>query len=54
MAKTDKELTAEIVNTYVSSWNGAHNTQPIKTDVLLNIIKSVHKTISELPETKEK
>ena len=54
VAKTDKELTAEIVNNYVASWNGAGNTQPIKTDTLLGIIKSVHKTIRELPETSEK
>ena len=54
MSKTDKELTVELVNNYVNSWNAADRTNPIKTDLFIQIIKTVHKTIQELPETKEK
>lgn len=52
MAKTDKELTVEIVNTYVASWNGSDKTNPINKPQLIDLIKDVHKTIQDLPETK--
>ncbi|SPT99128.1 Uncharacterised protein [Lysinibacillus capsici] len=54
MAKTDKELTAEIVSTYVTSWNGNGKTSPVNFTELTDLIKSVHKTLRELPETNEK
>jgi predicted transcriptional regulator len=53
MAKTDKELTVEIVNNYVNSWNGSDRTNPIKSSELTNLIVNVHATIRELPETNQ-
>lgn len=54
MAKTDKELTAEIVNNYVNSWNGSNRTNPLKFSELEEAIKLVHRTIRDLPETNQK
>lgn len=50
MSKTDKELTTEIVTNYVSSWNSAPNTKPIKSDALISLIKAVHSTLKELKD----
>ncbi|MEY8514213.1 hypothetical protein [Lactococcus taiwanensis] len=50
MSKTDKELTTEIVTNYISSWNSAPNTKPIKSDALISIIKHVHATLKELKD----
>lgn len=52
MAKTDKELTAEIVNNFVASWNNSGKTNPINSPQLIDLIKNVHETIQNLPETK--
>lgn len=51
MSKTDKELTVEVVNNYVSSWNASDRTNAIKSDVLQALIKDVHRTIQNLPES---
>ena len=52
LAKTDKELTTEIVNTFVSSWNSKNNTQVLNSKHLIDLIQTVHKTIRELPDDK--
>lgn len=54
MAKTDKELTAEIVNNYVTSWNAKERTSPLQFSDLEEAIKLVYKTIRDLPETNQK
>lgn len=48
MNKTDKELTVEIVNTIITSWNGNPKNQPCTLEDILNIINSVYDTISKL------
>lgn len=48
MSKTDKELTTEIINGYISSWNSNANNIPIQPDQLVDIIKTVHTTIKDL------
>lgn len=50
MPKTDKELTVEIVNNHISSWDSAPNTKPIKSDALISLIKAVHSTLKELKD----
>ncbi len=52
MAKTDKELTIEVVNTFIASWNNSPKTNAINSPQLIDLIKTVHKTIQDLPETK--
>lgn len=54
MAKTDKELTAEIVSTYITSWNARDKSNPVNKPQLIDLIQTVHRTIQELPETNEK
>lgn len=48
MSKTDKELTVEVVNTFVQSWNAKNNTVGIQSNQLPDIIKSIYKTIHNL------
>ena len=50
MSKTDKELTAEIVTNYISSWNSSDRTQAMKSNELISLIKSVHSTLKELED----
>lgn len=54
MSKTDKELTVEVVNNFVSSWNSSHGTSPIPTKNLVELIQTVYTTISSLPEKQDK
>ncbi|WP_348922040.1 hypothetical protein [Enterococcus rotai] len=49
MSKTDKELTAEIVNNYLAAWFSSGKTSPLDFDSLQNLIKQTHKTIQDLP-----
>ena len=53
--KSDKELTVEIVNNFVSSWNNNPKTAPMKSADLIDLIKSVYETIYalDLPEDEE-
>ena len=48
MAKTNKELTAEIVIAYVQSWNNSQYTKPMQPDELVDTIKTVYSTICGL------
>jgi len=54
MSKTDKELTTEIVTSYIESWNARNTANPINKPQLIDLIQTVYKTIQDLPETKEK
>lgn len=54
MAKTDKELTVELVNNYISSWNNSSNTTPANKPDFLSLLKDVHKVVKELDQTESK
>lgn len=47
--KSDKELTIEVVISFMDGWNSRGGTAPLTADNVNNLIKSVYKTISELP-----
>ena len=51
MSKTDKELTVEVVNTFVSSWFSKSNTSALTGAALVSLIEDVYQTISSLGET---
>lgn len=53
MGKSNKELTAEIVEQYVQSWNSSPKTAPMKTDDLCECIKSVYQTLNELEKVQQ-
>lgn len=53
MAKTDKELTIELVNNYVNSWNASDKTKPLQADYLLDFIPKVYDLISKLDQSSE-
>lgn len=48
MSKTDKELTAEIVTSYISSWNSSENVLPMKATELIDLLQAVHSTLKTL------
>lgn len=48
MAKTDKELTAEIVCSYIHAWGTQANCTPVKQNNLPSVIKDVYNTIVNL------
>lgn len=48
MAKTDKELTTEIVCAFIESWNAKNGTQALNIGDVVDIIESVHQTIHAL------
>lgn len=48
MAKTDKELTSEIVCEFLRAWGTQSNCVPIKQNELSNLIKTVYNTIHSL------
>lgn len=50
MCKTDKELTVEIVNNFITDWYSSNKTTPINSTGLEDLIKSVHSTLQNLPE----
>ena len=52
MAKTDKELTSEIVCEFLRTWGTQNNCVPIKTDALPGLINTVYNTIHSLEEEK--
>jgi hypothetical protein len=49
MAKTDKELTVEIVNSVVTSWNSREGAALLQPTDVSEFIKSIYNTISTLP-----
>jgi len=48
MAKTDKELTAEIVCEIIRAWGISQNSTPIQSSQVPDIIKSIYDTVSKL------
>lgn len=48
MSKSDKELTAEIVCSFLDAWGTQSNCVPVKQDQLPSLIKDVYNTISKL------
>jgi len=48
MAKTDKELTSEIVCEHIRAWGTQNNCVPVKQNELSNLIKTVYNTIHSL------
>ena len=48
MAKTDKELTAEIVCSYINAWGTQNNCVPVKHSELPGLIKDVYNTVHSL------
>lgn len=48
MAKTDKELTSEIVCEFIRAWGTQNNCVPVKAEVLPNVIKIVYNAIHSL------
>lgn len=50
MNKTDKELTAEIVCTFIESWHAKQGTSALKIDDVQDMIKCVYTTIHSLGE----
>lgn len=53
MSKTDKELTVEVVNTFVTAWFSKSTTKSLSGDDLTRLIEDVHKTISTLDKSPE-
>ena len=47
--KSDKELAIEVAISFMNGWNSRNGTAPLTSDNVNNLIKSVYKTISELP-----
>ena len=48
MAKTDKEITSEIVCEFIRAWGTQNNCVPIKMDVLPELINITYKTVHSL------
>lgn len=48
MAKTDKELTSEIICEFLRAWGTQSNCVPVKADVLPSVIKTVYSAIHSL------
>lgn len=54
MAKTDKELTVEIVCSHINAWGTQENCSPITNEDLPEIIKSVYNVIHSLGDESER
>ena len=48
MAKTDKELTVEVVCSHLAAWGHQTGCLPVKSNELSGLIESVYSTISKL------
>ncbi len=48
MAKTDKELAAEIICSYINAWGTQNNCTPVKQSELPKLIKDVYEVIAGL------
>lgn len=46
--KTNKELAVEATIEYTKSWNSASNTQPMKADQFIDLLKAVYSTLSDM------
>lgn len=53
MNKSDKELTVDVVNTFIQSWNAKNSTVALNSDDVVNMIGAVYKTIHSLPCNEE-
>lgn len=53
MAKTDKELAAEITSTYIESWFQKPNTGILQAKEVSDFFKSIYQTVSSC-ETDDK
>ena len=51
MAKTDKEITSEIVCEFIRAWGTQDNCVPIKMDVLPELIKKTYNTVHSLEKS---
>lgn len=51
MAKTDKEITSEIVCEFIRAWGAQSNCVPIKMDVLPELIKKTYNTVHSLEKS---
>lgn len=50
MEKTDKELTIEVVNTFIQSWQAKSNTTPLKANDIKDLINTVYNTVHSLKD----
>lgn len=53
MEKTDKELTAEIVCSYIKAWGTQTNCVPVKHNELPGLISDVYNAIVNLDKNNE-
>ncbi len=53
MAKTDKELTVEVVCNYIHAWGTQNNCIPVKHQELPGLIEDVYNTIVNLGKDKD-
>lgn len=53
MSKTDKELTTEIVCSYINAWGTQNNCIPVKQGELPSLIKSIYNTIHFLDKSSD-
>lgn len=52
MSKTDKELTTDIVCSYIHAWGTQSNCVPVKQKELPQLIRDVYNTIASLEDSK--
>lgn len=53
MSKTDKELTIEVTNAFITSWFSRDNLAPLKGKDVTDMIKAVYQTVKSLDNNKE-
>ncbi len=53
MSKTDKELTIEVANAFITSWFSRDNLAPLKGKDVTGMIKTVYQTVKSLDDNKE-
>lgn len=53
MSKNDKELTVEVVTSFLQSWFSSPRTAPVKIEDVNAMITSVYTTIHSLPTDHE-
>lgn len=51
MAKSDKEITSEIVCEYIRAWGTQNNCVPVKHTELAGLIKDVYDTVHSLKKS---
>lgn len=53
MSKTDKELTVEVVTTYLEAWFNSGKTSPLDFEDLQLLITKTYETVQNLPTEKD-